>query len=1684
MNDSISFSILRENIGRRSAGSSLSNYHKGSQVRSKKIKVPQRLLLEYNDDVNPNYDIQKEIITSLDMNSRFNLNLRDYIAVDESDYLIGQELEDIAKDELAESKDERSNYFDPKDRPLIIRNYVMGNIIHRYNTIKKEKGRHTCYLTFYSLEGVDKHHSEKELKMPLILIPVEIKKDAFNDYEYIVTLEQSGDIAVNPVVLGMYGEFESDKEPIVSPFNIDRNIWVDNYFDENKLGRLGKDRLLGGDLGSGLLGEFKRVFLKSKYFRKYNFQIVEKCTIGVYDFKTHLIHSDFIKNDKYFEESHNLRVITGEESSTNIENEFIYPRNDYSVYSSDATQSYAISVVRNGGDVFLQGPPGTGKSQTIVNLIAQFMAEGKRVLFVTEKVEAINVVYNRLKKDGEDEIGLNTFCLKITDDSNKFMSPVKLIDQLKKAKDTLNNSLRKTFPYYKAIEEISDKIINYYYKVNENDILNRLYGKLLSIKKNNIDEIPVSISGYSYDPLQPTIPAKITSSVEKFFSEYPFQNKKFVKQCIEMSKILNIDEIINDDYSGSILFDKLELLRDSVAELLKNYFKNTKFKTLTTHEFTRFINEIAPYIDNTLSILDKKDLLEELLNKDIDVINQMLLTLNEMKKYKKPITDQYKITAKFRSEFDIPEDVKEFDVEKAFEIISQLRGKVLSFSEEKVKEEISRFKAKIGKFREQVRKSRRVGEIITSFTAGSSFEAESFNEIIDICEILSIISDPEIKRYIPQGGMKLDSRRLGNYMQGLSKTKEANEIKKNILSKFLETSKYGLPENLGIREINSKVDALKDIIFDVREELDDLKDKTLKKVFSTVFNVKSEERKEIESNLKRKNAKSNSHKTIREIIEGIEEIRVLNNEISTLLNENDRKQFSELGFAHVVKLQRAIRAIYDILEPYSELNYEIDTKKILSDPEKVNELLQLKSNLKNPADTLRGLVYIENDSDFMELERKARDIESDILSLDKYFGDKGILETCDIHNLKRYLENKKSTDNLIDKLRKRFIGIYGESLYSLTISDPESIGEALENIRKIIYSKIFNAQKEQSLELIKEFLGKIHQKEQIIKESQQIITVYNEIKAYVKGIDKISAKNKISSVSTKFSSIIGKKTSRDDTKIKLKEYLKQYINLEKDVGKLGIKNFSGILLEKLQSDKIKSADDILDGITKYITSREIEKFEMANNINGSIIEDINKFIRYEKNRINYNRKLIPYRLRQFLTTKLKQDKEGKLKKLIDNLETKLTFSNKHTELRSAFDEAYKAAMILTPCWMMTPNIVSLLMKDPSPNDYDYKGKFLTDKDRFDVVIFDEASQIRIEDAVPSLARAKRFIVIGDEKQLPPPRRFEQGEKNMRSLMHEIRNVIPIKLQWHYRSLSEELIQFSNQHFYNSSLIFYPSTYKNPSYGLHLIKVEGQWSNRKNKVEADRAIDILREHFNAHKNESIGIVTVNEEQKKYIINKLGKDYLRICGEEESFVKNIENVQGDERDVIILSIGYTAETNRFGELSITGEGQKRLNVAVTRARKRMFVLADPKLLNLNMDETQESHYLIEFLRHCDKITKAKNNSSELQFTSKKDSSQILKTEIATELSSQENDTEIDYGEKDKEIHIAYKKNEKYHAIMTDHDNGNLLIPDDDVDDRYSIRDREITIQHILTQRGWKYHRLTCQDVIRKNIKKVIK
>ena len=275
---------------------------------------------------------------------------------------------------------------------------------------------------------------------------------------------------------------------------------------------------------------------------------------------------------------------------------------------------------------------------------------------------------------------------------------------------------------------------------------------------------------------------------------------------------------------------------------------------------------------------------------------------------------------------------------------------------------------------------------------------------------------------------------------------------------------------------------------------------------------------------------------------------------------------------------------------------------------------------------------------------------------------------------------------------------------------------------------------------------------------------------------------------------------------------------------------------------------------------------------------------------------------------------------------------------------------LKPCMMMSPLSVSTYF-----GNADFS---------FDTVIFDEASQVRTEEAIGSILRAKQVVIAGDSKQLPPTNFFstsvadsdefyedEDGVNDAgayESLLDEASILPKQTLLWHYRSKHEHLIAFSNYKIYQKSLITFPSAInKAPDIGVEYVYIEdgiyergGKGGNRK---EAEKITDLLKEHFSKHPNRSIGIIAFGEKQQNVIENEVLKlrkahpefeEYFRDNRDEPLFIRNLESVQGDERDTIIFSIGYGYDSNgkflmNFGPLSRDG-GERRLNVAVTRAR----------------------------------------------------------------------------------------------------------------------------------------------------------
>jgi very-short-patch-repair endonuclease/RecA/RadA recombinase len=306
-------------------------------------------------------------------------------------------------------------------------------------------------------------------------------------------------------------------------------------------------------------------------------------------------------------------------------------------------------------------------------------------------------------------------------------------------------------------------------------------------------------------------------------------------------------------------------------------------------------------------------------------------------------------------------------------------------------------------------------------------------------------------------------------------------------------------------------------------------------------------------------------------------------------------------------------------------------------------------------------------------------------------------------------------------------------------------------------------------------------------------------------------------------------------------------------------------------------------------------------------------------------------------------------------------------LRDLTQRSGRALLELKPCWMMSPLAVA---------QYLHRGM------QFDLVVIDEASQMTPENAVGALSRAGQAVIVGDTKQLPPTSFFQKvlddsdTDEDLREDSESILDManvafMPVRqLRWHYRSRHSALIQFSNQWMYKGELTIFPSAQEDhPDLGVELIELPGAYKGRRNEIEA-RAIVQAAVHHMVHRPElSLGICTMNSDQKELILEEFERERDRNAkvqafvekwddendALEEFFIKNLETIQGDERDVMMISTLYGPETpggkvlQRFGPIN-SAHGHRRLNVLFTRAKRKIVTFTSMKPTDILVDDNK--------------------------------------------------------------------------------------------------------------------------------------
>ena len=417
-------------------------------------------------------------------------------------------------------------------------------------------------------------------------------------------------------------------------------------------------------------------------------------------------------------------------------------------------------------------------------------------------------------------------------------------------------------------------------------------------------------------------------------------------------------------------------------------------------------------------------------------------------------------------------------------------------------------------------------------------------------------------------------------------------------------------------------------------------------------------------------------------------------------------------------------------------------------------------------------------------------------------------------------------------------------------------------------------------------------------------------------------------------------------------------------------------------------------------------------------------------------------------------------------------------VRKLFDSIPNLLRKLAPCMLMSPISVAQYIDPSYP--------------QFDLVIFDEASQMPTCEAVGAIARGKNLVVVGDPKQLPPTSFFSSNHvdednmelEDMESILDDCLALsMPQEhLLWHYRSRHESLIAFSNRKYYDNKLYTFPSPYDKIS-RVSFVPVKGFYDRgrtKRNIAEAEAVVNEIERRLKDPElsKESLGVVTFNVVQQNLISDMIDELFAKHPEYEEAskstgeelFIKNLENVQGDERDVILFSIGYGPDENgklalNFGPLNRDG-GWRRLNVAVSRARKEMLVFSvlRPEQIDVSRSRAEGVKSIKDFLEFAMYGTRAltvKNTGHEKE----KD---ILVDAIADEIRKKgyEVNTNIGCSEFRIDIGVVHPENKDKYAI-------GIMLDGINYASSGTSRDRNIVQESVMKSLGWYVSRIMVLD-----------
>jgi len=1237
------------------------------------------------------------------------------------------------------------------------------------------------------------------------------------------------------------------------------------------------------------------------------------------------------------------------------------------IYDADSSQHSALIDAVEGHNLVIEGPPGSGKSQTITNLIAACIANGKKVLFVAEKMAALNVVKNRL-----DKAGLGDFCIELhSHKTHKLKILQDLSTRLNKQGDYKSPSRIKS--EIERYDDLKGKLQDYVAEINcqwgntgltIHEILNKAtrYREHYGIKPELL-EIK-GIDGESFTEVkqkelidQADMLATIFDQVSEQAQDGCIENHFWYGVRKHSLKGYQVEEIQQFLSSWSINLKEVGEYWNKLTEEFGFYSdSNSDISYKEIEGFTKFLG-MLPELDRDILLTNIrfihgnhecfKDLVAgyKSIHENINYLDPFIKSerINDLK-----ATNVIEDALKLFRKVGVPKDKTVSDIESD---ISSLKS--IAYSLKEIKSSFDKIKASVP------------NDIQGCF----EITLNGFNEFLKLTSLINMLpSDLWRHRNDLFDNPDIDGllKQLTASINNLSPihNKLLNEFSLHRVPNSTQLSEYNsILENSGFfRFFSSDWRNAKKSILKLSASPKPDKNKLLKLLPDLIQYAKG---------IEKINVLNKSDPILQELYKGIETPIDRINELRKWY-QAVRDEYG-IGFGERVSIGNALLKI--------DRNLAVSIADVANHGlhEKVNDS---KNHISSLAETYQEYTPLKNiSSEFANKKCPLIELESSLSANVNLLTDIIVSHETKIDDLitlnsklsqlqvssSKWLDNNAVKKLVSDDFKLSIkSGEYSEVLFRYAGSIVQ-LSEIL-NSNSILLNAVFN-----NLELDK--YNKLKSTHSSLDE--MILTTNNNAKLFIE-LGEVEISGWLSNTNS-VDSIITRNNKALSNPNWLNTWL-DYMRLKEKLYSQGLDNvIKGLESEKIETKNLKDivqlvvfhqlSEDILTGHTYLSQFSGME--QMA--IRKKFQEYDHKIMKLQRQKIAYNssRTNPPLgnssgKVSTYTETSLIKHESGK--------------KTRHIAVRKLLKQSGQAIQALKPCFMMSPMSVA---------QYLIPGQF-----EFDLVVMDEASQIRPEDALGAIARSNKLVVVGDPKQLPPTSFFSKtlsnDEEDVIALEESesiLESVIPMfktrRLRWHYRSRHESLIAFSNQQFYDSNLILFPSPFQESNeFGIRFNKVErGRFQTGRNVEEAREVAAAAAKHLKEHSDESVGLVAMNTQQQAEIemqLDQLAKDDSLLSdkldynrsSDEPLFIKNLENVQGDERDVIIISMTYGPEQiggkihQRFGPIN-TNVGWRRLNVLFTRSKKRMHIFSSMGSADILVSERSSRGVssLRYFLEYCE-------------------------------------------------------------------------------------------------------------------------